>query len=149
MTSEIKRFEKNGHALEPYEKKELAFNGRKAKSSDAEILLALGPIYVAWPKFRRDTEFVNLLCLMLRDIPADKLAAAVMNVVATSKFEPTIAAIREAYEGERRSPLASSDVDPHTLPDIPSKMFRLPPDEDKAQRMERLRQTRKWGDKYA
>jgi hypothetical protein len=147
MTNEIKPFEKNGIA--PYEKKELAFNGRKAKSSDAEIILALGPLYVAWPKFRRETEFVNLLCLMLRDIPADKLAAAVLTVIETSKFEPTVAHIREAYEEARRTPGPSSDVDPHTLKDIPTQMFRLPPDEDKAERMERLRQTRKWDSKYA
>jgi hypothetical protein len=147
MTNNIAPFKKRDVA--PFEKKELAFNGRSAKSSDAEIILALGPIYVAWPKFRRETEFVNLLCLMLRDIPPDKLAAAVMTVVETSKFEPTVAHIREAYEAQRRPPLANSEVDPHQLPDIPSKMYRLPPDEDKAERMERLRQTRKWDGKYA
>jgi hypothetical protein len=147
MTNEIKRFEKNGIA--PYEEQPLAFNGRKAKTTDTEIVLALAPVYVAWPDFRKDKEWVNLLCSYLRDIPIHKLVKVVATVVETSKFMPTVAHFREAFEIVSRPPLASNDVDPHTLPDIPNKMFRLPPDEDKAERMERLRQTRKWDSKYA
>jgi hypothetical protein len=148
MTNNIAPFKKRDVA--PFEKKELAFNGRSAKSSDAEIILALGPIYVAWPKFRKEKEFVNLLCLMLRDIPPDKLAAAVMTVVETSKFEPTVAHIREAYEAAQRTPGPQSEVSQEQLEKpIPTEMYRLDPEEDKRQRMERLRQTKGWGRFYA
>lgn len=133
--------------LELYEDKSLAFNGRKAKATDEEITKALAPVPIAFPQVKADDEWLNLHCMMLRDLDPNVLARAVRAAIATSDFPPTIAAIRKHAEGEQRPPGPRNDVDPRTLPDIPQRMFRLPEEEDRRARMAQLRRTEKW-DRY-
>lgn len=128
-------------------KQELAWNGKRIKSSDEEIVRILAPVFASFPQTKADKNTVDNYVMMLRDIAPDVLADAVLRVKATCKFFPTIAEIREQAEGSKREPGPRNDVDPSTLPDIPTKFFRLPDDEDRRQRLERLRQTKNW-DKY-
>lgn len=62
------------------------------------------------------------------------------------KFLPTPAEIREQLP-EQRPPGPSSEKALSELPAIPKKFFRLDDEEDRRQRLERLRATRKW-DRY-
>ncbi len=135
--------------IELYEEKALAFNGRKAKSTDDDIVRALSPIFVAHPHLDVTDEWLRLHKLMLRDIAPDALARAVLDALATNEYPPTIAAIRKAASNEDRAPGPRSDVDPRQLKPVPTQMFRLDEEEDRRQRMERLRMTQGWGKYYA
>lgn len=135
--------------IELYEDAPLAYNGRKAKSTDDEIVRALAPIFVEHPHLTPTAEWLNLRKLMLRDIDPDTLARAVLDALAANEFPPTIAAIRKAAAVEERAPGPASPVDPHTLKPVPTRMFRLDPEEDRRQRMAQLRRTEKWGSRYA
>ena len=127
------------------ERQELAWNGRRVKSTEDEIVRILAPMFALFPQTKADKHTVSVYVMMLRDVTPDVLADAVLRAMNTCKFLPTVAEIREQIEAH--IPGARNDVDPLTLPDIPRKMFRLEPDEDRRQRLERLRQTRNW-DKY-
>lgn len=136
--------------IEKVEKQELAWNGRSIRLSKEELSLALAPIFATFPGLEMAADTFNAYYMMLCDLDPNKLVAAVIQTCQAHKYPTqlvTIAAIREAYDSNRRPPGPWSDIDPHDLPDIPTKMFRLDPDEDKRQRMERLRMTRHW-DKY-
>lgn len=134
--------------IEKVERQELAWNGKRVQSCDEEIVRILAPMFSSFPQTKADRNTVDNYVQMLRDIAPDVLADAVLKVKATCKFLPTIAEIREQAEGEKRAPGPRSDVDPKTLPNIPTTFFRLPEDEDKRQRMERLRMTRGWAKYY-
>lgn len=138
------------NAIEQYAPKLVAFNGKAARSTDEEITIALGPIFVAFPKMSADftDETLGLWKVMLRDLEPKALAAAVFAALAVCKFPPTIADIRE-HVPSPQAPGPASPVDPAKLKAIPTEMFRLDPDEDRRQRMERLRQTKGWGKYYA
>jgi hypothetical protein len=82
----------------------------------------------------------------LRHLDPQTLATAVDKAEDKCKFLPTVADILEQIE--TRAPGPRSDVDPAKLKPVPTQFFRLPDDEDKAQRMERLRMTRNWGKYY-
>lgn len=135
-------------ALEKVSKSLAAWNGRPVRSDRTQIIRALGPIFAAFPnsKLTQDefNDMLNVYVKMLEDIDPESLARAVMSALNTSEFMPTIAAIRKAYEGEQRSPGPRNDVDPRTLPPVPTKMFRLDPEEDRRQRMMQLKRTQKW-----
>jgi hypothetical protein len=135
------------NAIEKVGKQELAWNGRPVRNTEEVATVILAPMFAAYPNTNADDATFEIYVKMLRDIDPQRLADAVLKAMSTCKFLPTIADIREQLEN--RAPGPRNDVDPHTLPDIPSRMYRLPPDEDKAERMERLRQTRKWDGKYA
>lgn len=134
------------------QKEELAkaWNGKKAKSTDDEIVKALAPIFLAFPQVNPTEEWIQYHCLMLRDIDPDTLAAAVLSALADAEYAPTVGTIRK-HLPDKRAPEANSEANWDELPPAPPggfKMFRLPEDEDKRQRMERLRNTHKWGSKY-
>lgn len=133
--------------IEKVEKEELAWNGRQARSTDEEIVKILAPMFALFPATKADRNTVAGYVMMLRDIDPQKLAAAVLKAMATCKFLPTVAEIREHLE--LRPPGPASPVDPLTLPPVPAKMFRLPEDDDRQERLERLRQTRHWSKYYA
>ena len=135
--------------IKAYEDLAVAFNGRRAKSTDDEITMALAPIFVAHPHLDVTDEWLRLHKLMLRDIAPDVLARAVLDTLATNDYPPTIAAIRKAASNEDRAPGPRSDVDPRQLKPVPSQMFRLDEDEDRRQRMARLAQTKGWGRFYS
>jgi hypothetical protein len=134
------------NGIEKVKPQELAWNDKPVKSTDEEITRILAPMFAAFPQTKADKFTVDSYVEMLRDIAPDRLAAAVKKVRATCKFLPTVAEIREQLES--RPPGPRSDVDPHTLKPVPTTFFRLPDDEDKKQRMERLRMTRGWSRYY-
>lgn len=131
--------------IEKIDKHELAWNGRRVKSTEDEIIRILGPMFALFPQTKADKNTVAVYVMMLRDVAPDRLADAVLKAMNTCKFLPTVAEIREHLESHPPGP--RNDVDPMTLPDIPIEMFRLDDEEDRRQRLERLRQTKGW-DKY-
>jgi hypothetical protein len=135
--------------MEKYNPPALAWNGRPIKSTDEQIASILMPMFDTYPSAKRNDNMVDMYVKMLRDIDPVSLAQAVLQAMAGSEFLPTIAAIRKAHEETKRAPGPSSQSETSQRRFAPSKTFRLDPEEDKRQRMERLRQTRHWGDKYA
>ena len=133
-------------AIEKVSKQELAWNGRSVKATDEQIIEIIGPMFALFSSSKITSDMVGAYVMMLRDVAPDRLAAAVLKAMNTCKFLPTVADIREQLES--RAPGPRNDVDPTTLPDIPQRMFRLDPEEDKRQRMERLRQTKGWSKYY-
>lgn len=131
--------------IEKVGEKQLAWNGKSVKSSEEQIVRILAPMFAAFPQTKADKFTIDAYVMMLQDIAPERLAEAVRKAMANCKFLPTIAEIREQIES--RLPGPRNDVDPMAIPDIPTKMFRLDDEEDRRQRLERLRQTRGW-DKY-
>lgn len=136
------------NAIKKFEPASLTFNGQRVRATDEQILMAIGPIFAAYPNAKVTDEMLSLYKMMLRDIEPEVLARAVLAAIAVCKFPPTIADIREQVELTKRTPGPQSHVDPHELKPVPVKMFRLDPDEDKRQRMEQLRRTEKWSKYY-
>jgi hypothetical protein len=124
------------------EKQELAWNGRSVKATEEQIVEIIGPMFALFGGSKSSKEMVAAYVKMLRDVDPDKLADAVLGAMNSCKFLPTVADIREQLES--RSPGPRSDVDPHTLPNIPTKMYRADPEEDYRQRMAQLRRTKNW-----
>lgn len=129
------------------DKQELAWNNKPVRSTDEEIVICLAPMFALFPQTKADKSTVAAYVMMLRDIAPDKLAAAVLKAMGVCKFLPTVAEIREQLEAQVPGP--RNDVDPAKLKAIPTEMFRLDPDEDRRQRLERLRQTKGWSRYYA
>lgn len=134
-------------SIEKVQKQELAWNGRRVRSTDDEIIRILAPMFALFPQTKADKNTVAVYVMMLRDVAPETLASAVLRAMNTCKFLPTVAEIREQIEA--RTPGPRNDADPSMLPDIPSKMFRLDDDEDRRQRLERLRQTKGFDKYYA
>lgn len=143
MSNEITRAQDN--ALQTWD-------GKRVRTSKEDLLKALAPMFVAFPGLEMSNETFNAYYMMLADLDPDKLANAIMRACQAHEYPTqlvTVAAIRKAYDGERRAPGPRNDVDPAKLKPLPTTFFRLPDDEDKAQRMERLRMTRNWDKYYA
>lgn len=143
MSNEITRAQ--GNALQTWD-------GKRVRTSKEDLLKALAPMFVAFPGLEMSNETFNAYYMMLADLDADKLANAIMRACQAHEYPTqlvTVAAIRKAYDGERQAPGPRNDVDPAKLKPLPTTFFRLPDDEDKAQRMERLRMTRNWDKYYA
>jgi hypothetical protein len=141
MSDEIVRHQ--GDALRTWDNKPV-------RASKEELLKALAPMFAAFPGVEMSDETFNAYYMMLCDLDPNKLAAAVVQACQAHEYPTqliTVATIRKAYEGEQRAPGPQSNVDPAQLKSVPTKMFRLDPDEDRRQRLERLRQTKGW--KYA
>lgn len=132
--------------IEKVEMQELAWNGKCVRSTDEQIVEIIGPMFALFGGSKSSKEMVAAYVMMLRDVAPDKLSDAVLKAMNSCKFLPTVADIREQLESHPPGP--RNDVDPMLLPDIPRKMFRLDPEEDLRQRLERLRQTRNWDKKY-
>jgi hypothetical protein len=135
------------NAIEKVGKQELAWNGRPVRNTEQDATVILAPMFAAYPNTNADDATFEIYVKMLRDIDPQRLADAVLKAMSICKFLPTVADIREQLE--QRAPGPRSDVDPHQLPDIPKKMYRPDPETDRQERLERLRQTRKWDGKYA
>lgn len=133
--------------IEKAGKQELAWNGKPVRSTEAEITVILAPMFALFPNTSADGNTFGVYVQMLRDVDPETLSHAVLNAMNSCKFLPTVAEIREFIP--RRGAGPHSHADPTTLPDVPAKMFRLPEDEDRRQRLERLRQTKDWGKYYA
>lgn len=130
----------------------LTWNGKRVRAGKDQVFKALATIFVAFPNLEMSDETFSAYYMMLCDLDPDKLAVAVVAACQAHQYPTqlvTVAAIREAYDGERETPGPRRDVDPRTLPDIPQKFHRLPDDEDKKQRMDQLRRTQGWGKYYA
>jgi len=142
MSNEITRVQ-NG-ALQTWD-------GKRVRTSKEDLLKALAPMFVAFPGLDMSDETFNAYYMMLADLDADKLANAIMRACQAHEYPTqlvTVAAIRKAYDGEQQAPGPRNDVDPRTLKPVPTTFFRLPDDEDKAQRMAQLRRTEKWSKLY-
>lgn len=143
MSNEITRTQEN--ALRTWD-------GKRVRTSKEDLLKALAPMFAAFPQIEMGDETFNAYYMMLADLDPDKLAAAVVMACRAHEYPMqlvTVAAIRKAYDAERQTPGPRSDVDPRTLKPVPSTMFRLDEEEDRQQRMERLRMTQGWGKYYA
>lgn len=128
------------------------WDGQRVRTSKEDLLKALAPMFVAFPGLEMSNETFNAYYMMLADLDPDKLAGAVVRACQAHEYPTqlvTVAAIRKAYDGERRHPGPHSEVDPAKLKPVPTEMFRLDPDEDKRQRMNQLRRTEKWGKLYS
>lgn len=131
---------------------EKAWNGKAIHTTKEELARVLAPMFATFPGLVMSAETFNAYYMLLGDLDPNKLAAAVIRACQAHEYPTqlvTVAAIRKAYEGEQRAPGPRNDVDPAMLPDIPRKMFRLDDDEDRRQRMERLRMTKGWDKYYA
>jgi hypothetical protein len=129
-------------AIERAGTQELAWNGKPVRNSEEEVTVILAPMFALFPQTNADKNTFAVYVRMLRDIDPQVLSSAVLKAMNCCKFLPTVAEIREQIP--TRAPGPASPVDPATLKDIPLRMFRLPDDEDKRQRMEQLRRTRGW-----
>ncbi len=130
---------------------ERTYNGKRVRTSKEQLARILAPMFATFQGLSMSDETFSMYHKLLADLDPSKLEAAVMIACGAHKYPTqliTVAAIREAFEGEQRAPGPRSDIDPRTLPPVPHKMFRLPDDEDRQQRLERLRQTRKWDKLY-
>ena len=140
-------------ALQKTSKPLAAWNGKPIRSSRTEIIKALAPIFAAFPNSKLTQEefndMLNVYVQMLEDIDPESLRRAVLAALNSSEFMPTIAAIRKCHEETRQAPGPRSDVDPRQLKPVPSTMFRLDEEEDRRQRLERLRMTQGWGKYYS
>lgn len=128
------------------------FNGKRVRISKEDLSRALAPMFAAFPGLTMGADTFNAYYMMLCDLDPDKLVVAVVQACQAHQYPTqlvTVAAIREAYDGGRRTPGPRTDVDPTTLPDIPTKMFRLSEEDDRRERMDRLRRTRGWDKYYA
>lgn len=128
-------------------KAELTYDGKRVRSTDEEIMMALAPMFATYDNAKVTEEKVNVYKMLLRDIAPDVLMRAVLEAMKVCKFLPTPADIRGQIE--QRAPGPRNDVDPTTLPDIPQKMFRLGDEDDRRERMTRLRRTKGWDKYYA
>lgn len=133
--------------IEKVEKKELAWDGKPVRNTKEEVTVILAPMFALFPQSNADRDLFAIYVRMLRNVDPQTLADAVLKAMNTCKFLPTVAEIREQIP--QREPGPRSEVDIDKLPPVPDKMFRLDPEEDKRQRMERLRLTQKWGNRYA
>lgn len=125
------------------------WNGKRVRTAKNELLEALAPMFVAFPNLEMSDETFNAYYLMLADLDANKLAVAVLHACQAHEYPTqliTVAAIRKAYESQQCAPGPRSEVE---RPPIPGKFFRLDPEEDRRQRMERLKRTEKWSRYYA
>jgi hypothetical protein len=121
---------------------------RRTKSTDEQVLMALGPIFIAFPNSKATEETLNLYKMMLRDIEPTALVHAVLECIKVCKFFPTIAEIREhVAPGTLPGPSVPTPQAQMEKP-IPQKFHRLSPEEDKRQRDARLKETRHWDKLY-
>jgi hypothetical protein len=132
-------------ALEKAGKQELCWNGKPARCSEEEAVVILAPLFAAFPNTNADDATFEIYVKMLRDLAPDVLSTAVLKAMNSCKFLPSLAEIREQVE--RRAPGPHSEANLNKRTPVPGKMFRLDADEDRRQRLERLRETKNW-DRY-
>ncbi len=131
---------------------ERAWNDKAIRTSKVELSQALAPIFATFPGLEMSAETFSAYYMMLCDLDPNKLARAVVMACQAHEYPThliTVAAIRKAYEGEQITPGPRNDVDLLALKPVPTKMFRPDSDEDRRQRLERLRITKNWGKYYS
>lgn len=153
MTNAIAKT-KPGHPIIASTENEIerTYDGKRVRTSKAQLSQALAPMFAIFPGLEMGTGTFSAYYMMLCDLEPNRLAVAVIQACQAHKYSTqlvTVAAIRECYEQGSAPPGPRSDVDPATLPPVPSKMFRLDPEEDRRQRLELLRQTKGWDKYYA
>lgn len=123
------------------------WDGKRIHTSREQCVKALAPMFVAFPNLEMSDETFNAYYMMLADLDPDKLAAAVVKACQAHEYPThliTVAAIRKAAAIDERIPGPRSEGTLDLSRLQPSKMFRLSPEEDKRERMERLRRTKDW-----
>jgi hypothetical protein len=133
--------------LELYEKQELTFDGKRVRTSKEQLSMALAPMFVAFSGLKMDDETLNAYHMMLADLDPNKLAVAVVKACQAHEYPThliTVAAIRKAYDEEQRAPGPEGGIPAEERKFVPTKMYRLDPEADKRERMERLRRTKGW-----
>ncbi len=130
---------------------EYTAGGKRIRASRDDVVRALAPMFAFFPNLEMKEETFNVYYMTLCILAPDKLAAAVVAACEAHKYPTqliTVAAIREAYDDEQRTPGPRNDVDLLALKPVPTRMFRLDSDEDRQQRLERLRMTKNWDKHY-
>lgn len=143
MTDEI---QKSSNSIE------YTAGGKRIRASREDVFRALAPIFAYFPNLEMKEETFNAYYMTLCILDPNKLASAVMIACEAHEYPTqlvTVAAIRKAYEGEQRAPAARNDVALEDLKPVPTRMFHLAADEDRSQRLERLRQTKNWDKLYS
>lgn len=126
------------------------WDNKPVRTSKEELLKALAPMFATFPGLEMGEETFNAYYMMLADLDPNSLAVAVVQACKAHEYPThliTVAAIRKAHDETRQTPGPRNDVDPAKLPAIPRKMYRPDPEVDRAERMQRLRETQKW-DKF-
>lgn len=134
--------------IEQHNPQPLTWDGKRIKSSDEQIVAILQPVFETYPNFKVTDAMLDMYVRQLQYIDPVDLAQAVMKAVRVSEFAPTIATIIKCHEESKQAPGPRSEVDLSDRRPLPMKMFRLPDDEDRAQRLERLKQTKNWDRNY-
>ena len=68
-------------------------------ASDREITSVIGVLTAGYPNYNMTPQTIKVYQRTLMDIPADVLENAVLHLITTSKFFPSVAEIREACFG--------------------------------------------------
>jgi hypothetical protein len=116
------------------------WDNKRVRTSREELVAALAPMFVAFPNLEMSDETFAAYYMMLSDLDANRLAAAVVRACQAHEYPThliTVAAIRKAYGGERE-PGPSSHADPKKMKPVPSVMYRPSPEEDREARRKQL-----------
>jgi hypothetical protein len=133
MTNEIVR---QDNALRTWDNK-------RVRTSREELVAALAPMLVAFPNLEMSDETFNAYYMMLSDLDANRLAAAVVRACQAHEYPThliTVAAIRKAYDADKVAPELKPTVsDEQMRRRERQEMLKLSPEEDKRARMLQLR----------
>jgi hypothetical protein len=130
--------------IDKHQKQELTWDNKPVRNTVEEVVTILAPMFAMFSTSKVDDNTVDAYVMMLRNVDPDVLRPAVLQAMNTCKFLPTVAEIREYIAANvLPGPNASTPKAQMEKP-IPQKMFRLPDEEDKKQRMARLKRTRGW-----
>jgi hypothetical protein len=125
--------------IDKYQKQELTWDNKPVRNTEDEVVTILAPMFAMFAATKVDSNTVAAYVMMLRNVEPTVLRAAVLQAMNVCKFLPTVAEIREQIG--TREPGPSSHVDPTKLKDVPQRMYRLSPEEDRRQRMATLRRS--------
>jgi hypothetical protein len=126
--------------IDKYQKNELTWDGKPVRNTEDEVVAILAPMFAMFAAAKADGNTVDAYVMMLRNVDPAVLRPAVLKAMNTCKFLPTVADIREHIEATVL-PGPSSHVDPKQMKPVPQKMFRLSDEEDRRERMARLRRS--------
>lgn len=105
-------------------------------------------LFAAFPSSHPTEQTFNVYLETLADVPFEKLEAAAKQIIRDGgAFPPSVGDLIKII---KLAPGASSPTSQERLEKpIPQQFFRLDPEEDRRQRLERLRQTAGWSKYYA
>lgn len=103
-------------------------------------------LFAAFPSSHPTQQTFNVYLETLENVPADELAVAVKQIIRDGGAFPPSAG--DLIKATSRAPGPGVPTPQRQMNrPIPTTFYRLDPEEDKRQRMERLRMTKNW-DRY-